>query len=625
MRPWFGLLAILTACSDYDLRGEDDPNGNPDGDTDEGDEAIADSECGDVAFDPEEIGVTDECTFDVGGFEPIVEWEAGAGKSSLALPIVADIDRDGLPEVIANIASGLGLGTGDLYVFHGDGTPMWNRTAKMGYGSSPAVGDLDGDGSPEIVIVKEYANSMMATGDYTAVAYDAQGTILWESAHFVGLDFDYATAVNIADMDGDGIPEVICGRVILNADGTTRGVGKHGRGSYGITEMFGMTISEASVPAVVDLDLDGQKEVVTGNAMYDADGNDVWFDPGQDDGMIGIANLDDDEAGEIVACTHNTVRGIDTDGRVMWGPVTIPSANILSPPGIEDLDGDGSPEIVVAGGNWLFTLHADGTTAWTASVHDESGATGASFFDFEGDGRPEVVYIDEVEMIAYDGMTGAVKFHSTEHASATMMDYPTIADVDADGHAEIIVAHQGYSAALSVYEDATNSWAPARLVWNQHAYDISNVNDDLSIPAAGDPGFSTFNSWHSNNDRGPEALIDDLEAELLDICEEDCDTGFVLVAGRLRNRSTRDLPAGVPVTLYARVDGELVALDTEPTAEITPSGWTGETMHFAADASIVASAARLVLKVDDNGTGGGIFPECSETNNQVAEDGPFCR
>ena len=59
-----------------------------------------------------------------------------------------------------------------------------------------------------------------------------------------------------------------------------------------------------------------------------------------------------------------------------------------------------------------------------------------------------MVYIDEVEMAAYDGATGALKFYSTEHSSATIFDYPVIADVDGDDHAEIVVCHDGYKCVF---------------------------------------------------------------------------------------------------------------------------------------------------------------------------------
>lgn len=75
------------------------------------------------------------------------------------------------------------------------------------------------------------------------------------------------TAPAIGDMDGDGAPKVVVGRVILNGtDGTLRGKGKFGvgRGVYGC----------ASFPAGIDGD--GVQEVIVGNAVYRPDGTEMW-------------------------------------------------------------------------------------------------------------------------------------------------------------------------------------------------------------------------------------------------------------------------------------------------------------------------------------------------------------
>ena len=61
----------------------------------------------------------------------------------------------------------------------------------------------------------------------------------------------------------------------------------------------------------------------------------------------------------------------------------------------------------------------------------------------------------------------------------TIMQYPIIADVDADGNAEIVSVG---SDKLNILESSGPSWAPARKVWNQYMYNVTNVNEDLTIP-----------------------------------------------------------------------------------------------------------------------------------------------
>jgi hypothetical protein len=620
-RAWVGVMALALGCNEFGIRKPEPEIVEPP------------PECEFVPDPPGVVPINPLCApveAPVGGFVPVTEWTAGPGRSCRGTPAVGDLDGDGLPEVVANFSNALPGGTGSLEVLRGDGTgTFWRKpNAGLGYGSAIALGDIDGDGLPEIVTVrKKSGDALSLTGTFAVVAWDAQGNELWESPTYPKANFDYATGVVLADMDHDGEVEVVAGRVILRgADGTERGVGKFGRGSWG-----GATnLSESSYPAVADLDLDGEDEVIVGNAAYDADGNAVWSRPNAKDGMIAIADLDDDPMGEAIVSSGDSVRAIDTDGRTLWGPIRPANANIVSNAAVGDIDGDGRPEIVIAGGNQLLALNHDGTQLWSADVIDQTGATGASIFDFEGDGLPEVVYIDETAMYAFDGPTGVVKFFSNDHGSDTLFDYPVIADVDGDDNAEIVVCHAFYEVALSVYGDRDASWRPARPLWNQHAYAITNVRDDLTIPPAAFPPWRVHNSWHA---AGSEALTSDplfdgpvdVAAELLGFCDSHCAAETeVTVFGRLINAGPTDVPAGaMSLSLYAVRSGARQFLGSAPTTTDVPSGTTGGDVTFVVPYDLARFADDFVLVADDE-EGVGLVAECVERNNEDAWGGPLC-
>jgi hypothetical protein len=279
----------------------------------------------------------------------------------------------------------------------------------------------------------------------------------------------------------------------------------------------------------------------------------------------------------------------------------------------------------VAGGNELWALRADGTLLWSAPVRDESGATGASIFDFDADGIPEVVYLDEVQMVAYNGADGRVKFKTDEHRSVTMYDYPVVADIDGDDHAEIIIASQG-TYGLAVFEDATNSWAPARDVWNQHAYSITNIQDDLGVPVSATPNFTVYNSFHSALAMAAgESLGDDVATEILEVCQDDCDDGVLRVIGRGQNTGNGTLEAGLRFALYGLTDDGQRLLATASTASPTPAQKTTEALAFDVAAADLAGVTALRLVADDDGSGTGAVAECVETDNDMLLEGTFCR
>ena len=613
------LMVLVSGCSEFGLGTTADDLGIP-------------LDCDLEEIFPEEVASIDTCADLPGGFVPIVEWGAGEGMSSRGVPAVADLDGDGLPEIIANFTAGIlpGADPGEIYVFSGTGELQWNTTgARLAFASGLSVGDVDGDGHPDIFGVRALGIQFPTENyPYSIVRFDWQGNEIWESAQYVRDDFDYATGIVLSDMDHDGSVEIVAGRVILREDGSERGRGTMGRGSYGaLPNLFDPSnpYSEATISAVADIDLDGIEEVITGNAIYSPDGDILWSDPSQSDGMIAIVNLDGDPEAERLVCSHNGVRAVDTDGTIIWGPFYPENSNIISPPAVADVNGDGLPEIFVAGGNQLVALRSDGVVLWTAPVIDESGASGASVFDFEGDGIMDVVYIDEQNMSVFDGQTGELKFFSTEHASDTMMDYPVIADFDADGQAEIIVVHANFSRAMSVYGDENGSWSPARRVWNQHAYSISNIADDLTIPVESEQSFTTHNTWHSATDtRYLSDSLKELSGEILDSCSVDCAQGRLYIVGRVVNHGADPVTEPIPVALYA-VRGGIPSLVAQVQSEApTAPGSTGTPFAFQVSTADIEGAESLRMVVDDDGSGLGVHFECNETDNVAELVGPFC-
>ena len=137
-----------------------------------------------------------------------------------------------------------------------------------------------------------------------------------------------------------------------------------------------------------------------------------------------------------------------------WDPaVMVPSMAIKveggGSPTIGDFDGDGFPELAIANGTRfrVFDFDCVGGGAgcegpfikWSKPSQDiSSKQTGGSAFDFDGDGKIEVVYADECFLRVYDGTTGEVKY-SAYRSSNTWYEGPVIADVNNDQTTKILV------------------------------------------------------------------------------------------------------------------------------------------------------------------------------------------
>ncbi len=395
----------------------------------------------------------------------------------LMTPSIVDLDGDGIPEVVFGSTDSTGGGNsgapevGVLRALHGQtGAEYFTVTdpalAINADSGSLAVGDIDNDGKPDIIACDSTGTAL--------IAFEHDGTFKWRSPTLEQVGWG---APAIADLDQDGVSEIIVGRQVLNNDGSIRWTGTGGKGDF---------IGLGPLSLVADVNLDGRPDVVAGNTVYTASGAILWQNDALPDGFNAIGNFDDDPFPEIVLSSGQQVWLLEHDGTIKWGPVTIPGDGASSgPPTVADYDNDGKPEIGVASANRYVVLETDGSLKWESPIQDGTSAvTGSSVFDFEGDGSAEVIYRDELKLRVYRGTDGFVLFE-TPMSSCTWYEYIPIADVDGDGHAEIVATantncDRGPQQGIFVF--GSQDWVSTRKIWNQHTYHITNVTEDGAIP-----------------------------------------------------------------------------------------------------------------------------------------------
>ena len=585
--------------------------------------AIADSN-NDIAESDEDNNYSNSglaCEFapTPGAFQPMIEWSwtsSAVEPNSLNVmmtPGIIDLTDDGIPDVVFGTTASTGGGTveiGFLRAINGaDGSELFTVTAtnpddlRINTTTSVAVGDIDNDGRPEIV-----ASDISGV---RLIAFEHDGTFKWRSPNLETL---YWGAPSLADLNGDGTPEIIVGRQALDNTGAVLWTGTGGRGNQGTTGPMSL---------VADIDLDGSPEVVAGNTAYSASGSIEWGPSGLPDGYNAVADFDDDDFAEIVLVSGGTVRLLEHDGTVKWGPVSIPGGGAGGPPTVADYDNDGEVEIGVAGANRYAVFETNGSLKWAAVTQDSSSnRTGSSVFDFEGDGSAEVVYSDELTLRVYRGTDGLVLFQ-TPLSSCTWHEYPLVADVDADGNAEIVaVANNncgfGPQRGIYVYGDSADSWVTTRKIWNQHTYHITNINDNSTIPAIEGNNWETFNNYRQNvQTEGSVFAAPDLTASFLQLDTTDCPDGEDIKA-RIGNGGSNVAAAPVNVAFY---DGDPnsggTLLDVVQTTQNLDPG------EFE-DVTLMVSPSQGPLTIcavaDDDGTGAETVNECDEENNQCCSE-----
>lgn len=431
------------------------------------------------------------------------EW-AYTDHQIISIPVVANLDGQGAPEVVVNLTQmdGGGFPGGRIAVL--DGRTGAVRLAPLAhapptsYGShgrsTIAVGDVSGDGLPDVI----YASRVDASFNSLIVAIDGTGNLLWTSRSPAGADYRFRienAAVTLANFDADPMAEIVIGATLLDHDGRVLwDAAGNGQGStYGTNAGY-----TGGISVVADLDGDGAPEIVSGRHAWKVQWNagppasatvtPYWtYGTGAaDDGYPAIADLDGDGKPEVILVASRRVIALNGQTGALWcgvdptdvmcqqgaprtQPILIPggaTSNRGGPATIADFDADGRPEIGVAGGYSyaVYDVNRPGEDVvqppgdpapaagalfvrWSRATQDlSSNTTGSSVFDFQGDGVAEVVYADECQMRVYRGTDGDVLLELPS-TTGTIHEYPLVVDVDGDGNSEILIVANDSNAA----------------------------------------------------------------------------------------------------------------------------------------------------------------------------------
>lgn len=638
---------LISACvSDSDLIGKDkEPPGFDSGDTDtvdtdtdttpplpedcngvddDGDGSVDEgfpdadkngrADCMDVECAPLDltvggsIPVNKECQGTTSGSGEVVKdpwnvrikWIYGSGLGSWMTPVIGNldddngdgtIDEDDSPELVVSLSDNT-----TVAIDGATGATKWTFTGSSSYAGT-TIADIDGDGFPDVL-----------TGDSArkVIALEGDGTLKWTTADLL-LGLNYVLH-NVADLDQDGNPEVLYDESILSgADGT----------EIGRMDARGSAPQTYRLPAIGDVDLDGDQEIALQGALFDSDGSLIW-----DSGEIGgygywpiLIQADSDPEAEV-GFVGEFWSLYEDDGTLIYQTSYGPSSQ-PGPPCAGDFDGDGVAEVAWPSYQNFVMYELDGTQVWSVPMDDTSGLAGCSGYDVDGDGALEILFADQSTFTIFDGATGAERYVDVNHRSPTIFEYPTVADIDADGHAEIVVAHMGSSEAVTVYEHNGDGWPAAGSTWAVHDFAITNIDPDGSVPRDPEPSWLKYNVYRARV-AADDPSTSDLRAQVTDACVADCVYGPVQVAVEVWNEGGADANRGLELRLFTDDDTGRRLVATQILPEI-PAGTRLDGIQFDLRPEDVGSIGWYVL-VDGNDDA----HECVEDNNDDQWNDAIC-
>lgn len=370
-------------------------------------------------------------------------WPIQTDSEPWHVPVTADIDPDfqGLEVITTSQIPGTFLEYS--YAWHSDGTTVPGWPIKGGARkASPAIGDIDSDGLPEII-------------------------------HPTDSGYNADRGLHVRNGDGSEVS----GWPVLDDDW-----------------------EEFSTPAIADVDNNDDLEIIIsyGSEMYIFHNNGTVVTGWPKDGSISgvgpvLADTDGDGDLEIFMTSGHDICAFHHTGEFVDGwPVTIDFAAYYSIV-LGDIDSDGETDIIVHSGNKIYIWNSNGITlsGWPVTVDNICCILHPPILgDIDGDETIEVLVTNNDGLDAYhhngERVEGfPISYSKPEH---TTLGSPALGDIDADGKLELIAVVEGDVMAWDC-EGSNVEWPMFQYnPWNTGLYASTPSKPTITGPNSGKIG-----------------------------------------------------------------------------------------------------------------------------------------
>ncbi|MFC1687977.1 FG-GAP repeat domain-containing protein, partial [Patescibacteria group bacterium] len=274
--------------------------------------------------------------------------------------VTADIDGDGISEIITAPGSGAAP---QVRVFDRNGNVLSQFFAFPSHlrdGVHVTAGDVNGDGKAEIIVAPKAGAAPQVR------VFDGDGNVLTQGFVY-NTTFRGGVELAVGDVDGDGIPEIVAapesngGPEVVIMDGENANIDNR-FDAYASTLRGGFHLTTG------DVNGDGSADVVIAPkaghapqvAVYEADGTAVlrffaFADTFRGGVNVSVGDVDNDGSNDIVVSPQSSagpqIRTFNNDGTVkaqFFSYASTLRGNFTS--FVADLNGDGTTEIVTAPG-----------------------------------------------------------------------------------------------------------------------------------------------------------------------------------------------------------------------------------------------------------------------------------